>query len=216
MTIFAGVPNEFVPNTLADADEVNENNDFIKSWINGNNIDCADNIRPLGISTGCIEDGAVTEAKLATGLLDGIRTTAQARVIRATLLTVGNQSLTTVPFDNTGYESVEMHNDTVNNTRVVIPEDGVYTIKAQVKWEASAALDGKLTYAELQENGSGLMGRMTSTGSALSENVSVQVVNEKRFTAGEYIQLKVFQASGANLDTVAGAVWMTVRKVSDA
>lgn len=224
MAQFPGVPNEFVPNTLADADEVNENFDFIESWLNGKNIACDFNIADGGVEEDCIADGAVTTDKIADDavtedkIADGTTlTTPQCRAIRSSAQSVLDATATPLQFNQTVYETVEMHNDGgASLGQVNIPEDGVYSIKAQVKWENTPNLANKTTYLQLEENGSQSIGRADTTGSAFNTQVTVQVVQEKRFTAGDYVRALAYQESGGPLQTVPGGVFIVVRKVSNA
>ena len=179
------------------------------------------NLKGQRIQTDDIATGAVTAAKLATGLSptvaslifsDGtVQTTASnatntnaAQAYQTTGQSIPNDTQTAVVFDTLSFSQsspgIASMWDTAANTKLTAPVAGIYVIAASVFFE-----EGPTTgYAQLSIllNGSqyNAVSTMLFASSALVGLSAAAVI---KMNAGDYVQAMVYQSSGssASLDT---------------
>lgn len=159
-----------------------------------------------------IAAGAVGATELAT--LPAVRATGGNPSIPSfaipRLLQLPNEE-----FDQVGSgQSGEMHSTTANS-RLVAPRDGIYQVDAQVGWAANAT---GVRVALLEKNGSSLcefnriaFDRLNANadGAAYNHLSSLVALNQ-----GDYVEVCVYQTSGANLSTSGSLTFATMHYVS--
>lgn len=130
---------------------------------------------------------------------------------------ISDATLTVLNFDTEAYDSASMHDPVTNNSRITIPETGLYLVHMYVRFDATTVT---FTRARLQcrlNGATAVINHATSGASAATDNwFSVARSFERTFTAGDYIELLVIQTSGASRTTSPGnnLTGMTVRMVA--
>lgn len=130
---------------------------------------------------------------------------------------IGNNATVTLDFDTEAYDTASMHDNATNNSRITIPETGLYVVRMYVRFAAAGVT---FTRARLQcrvDGTTAVINHATSGASAVTDDwFSVERTFERTFTAGQYLELLVTQTSGASRTTSAGnnLTGMTVRFVA--
>lgn len=157
---------------------------------------------PKAVKTAALDDDAVTtgilapEAVTTNEIADSIPA---AGVSRTANLTVPHSTATVVPFNSEAFDTRGMHSNTVLNSRIVAPVDGVYLINAGVQWSFSAdAVGGRVLSVE--KNGSTLLAYDARSLDTHDASVSVQSQTASTaavLQAGDYIEMSLFQTTFA-------------------
>ena len=154
--------------------------------------------RNFPVDSSQIEDGAVTSEEVADGSLgtsEFAGSIPAARVTHSADQSVDHSSSTLLSFDEERFDSANLHDNSVNNSRLTAQVDGVYSVAVNVFWEASAtgtrnitlAKNGGLTVAAERVNA-------PSTGFTM-QSFSTMV----KLEAGDHISVFAFQDSGSTL-----------------
>ena len=127
----------------------------------------------------------------------------------------GNQSISTgtateINFDTEDFDTEGYHDNVTNNTRLTIPEDGIYVVRGQVRWADNVT--GKRT----------LTIRLNATGNSIALVDDLPTTTNFRqdigliyeFSQGDFIELRGIQDSGGNLDVVSGNTHFEIVKVT--
>ena len=119
-----------------------------------------------------------------------------------------------VPFNAEKFDTANMHDNAVNNTRITIPSTGKYAIGANIGWAVNAV---GIRSIAINSNIQGFLMALDSspaTGAVLGNSQNVSTIVE--LVAGEILELWTYQNSGAPLDIVQDStspnLW--VRKIS--
>ena len=165
-----------------------------------------DKIADGAVGAGKIADGVVGAGKIADGAVGGdkiadgaVGTTELSRTIPAVRVTkVAGQSIpsgstTTLVFDAERYDTANMHDNSTDNSRLVAPVDGIYTVTAQVGWAANTTGVREL-FIDTAD------GRVAADG-GVPNNIAFRrtLTTQVRLRAGDYVEARVFQSSGAPL-----------------
>lgn len=178
----------------------------------------------INVTLGQIVDGSLTNAKLATdikvGSLAALTTTDKSSVVASinehlasksphtvsacrvyndAVQAVANNVLTTLAFNGEFYDNDTMHNNATNNSRITITTAGKYRVSANIEIEANAT---GYRNVGLFVNGSTFMGIATMVGSSAASAI-LNVSADYNLSAGDYIQVTVFQNSGSSLNVSA-------------
>lgn len=135
----------------------------------------------------------------------------------STVESIPNNALTVVSFEAEVYDVVQagdspMHDNTTNNSRIVLRTAGTYEVSGQVTFAGSAA--GPRRVADVRKNaaGSGSGGTRIAfsqqapiASASFATSVPVPVV-EFVAAAGDYLELFGLQDTGGSLNTVATQV----------
>lgn len=125
-----------------------------------------------------------------------------ARVYRTVDLTVANNTLTAVAFNAERYDTAGYHDNSTDNERLTAPADGYYLIGGGLLWTGNAT--GR-RIIELAINGTTIIARQEVPQPGVITSVAQSVCSEYALVAGDYAELRVFQASGGNLDLIVTA-----------
>lgn len=177
--------------------------------VNGNKV--ADrsltggNIAPGTITGQNILDGSVGSADLGAGsvLPANVATIPTARVRRTAGQTIPDSSTTAIAFTTETWKTVAgMHSNTVNNSRLTAPIDGVYLITASVLWQGSNVGTRSMF---LEVDGTKAVAGQGETPPD-SNQFTQSVTTAYDLSAGDFVQVDVNQNRGSNLsiDTVTG------------
>lgn len=110
----------------------------------------------------------------------------------------GNDTVTALVFDWELYDSNSMHDNSTNNSRITIKRGGYYAINASIRWE-SVSSGGNHRTLSIYVNGNQLASDVLqpSAGSSFpTQNITMFLY----LAAGDYVEAKVSQNSGSNLD----------------
>lgn len=116
----------------------------------------------------------------------------------------------TVPWQASTEDNWGGHSNVTNNTRYTVQVAGTYRVSACITWTSNAtgtrACDIQRNGVRVSSNSSG-----ASFVEAVAGFLSVQVpAMNVVCNVGDYLEIGAFQNSGASLNTVAGACYMSV------
>lgn len=114
------------------------------------------------------------------------------RVYHSIGQTVNNASATALAFNSERYDTFGMHDTVTNNSRITFVTGGLYAVGGNVEVPAGTG-DRSL---EILLNGGTYVAMMRLAAAAGIPWVG-QVLATYKFAAGDYIQLRLYQASGA-------------------
>ena len=122
---------------------------------------------------------------------------------------ISNSTLTAITFANENFDTNNFHSTSTNTQRITIPsgKDGYYQVNGSVRWDANTT-GSRSVY--IYKNGSDV-GSNYCTPSANNPSNALSVI--LYLVAGDYIELSVFQNSGATRTVLASAGDGTVFQV---
>jgi hypothetical protein len=112
--------------------------------------------------------------------------------------TISNNTETAITFDQEIADTNTMHDNSTNNSRITIKQAGRYHIVGNIRWESSSS-SGYGRTLRITKNGTEIAAHVlipSSTISSPSQNVDIYL----NLSVNDYIELKVYQDSGGNLD----------------
>lgn len=136
------------------------------------------------------------------------------------ITTGGSEQLIGLDAEAYDWSVSAMHDLVTNNSRITIPETGLYTIFASATIAANATGRRSLT---VRKNAAGVAGAGTAVfalntgGSTGTFGTVVEGCKDYPLTAGDYIEMFMFQDSGGSLALTVGAdlyTFLGVRWVS--
>lgn len=144
------------------------------------------------VNSGKLGDRSVPPSKLAVQPV--------ARVTRTADQSITGSASVPVSWTSEVFDTQAMHSNTVNNTRLTAPIDGIYDVSANVDWAAHNDVGPRVI--TLVKNGStgiaGKGGNPISPTSTYAQDVSATVSMQQ----GDYVEVKVFQIN--DFSNVAG------------
>jgi hypothetical protein len=137
-----------------------------------------------------IADGGVGPSKIGT--IPG------ARVTRSSALATTSHAVTAVTFDQEAFDTANLHDET-NGSRLTAPIAGMYSITAAVRWAFNTT---GTRFAGISSNGTLVWVASSWIPATVGLNTRTdQVVSTiLRLSAGEFVEVMVFQDSGSSLD----------------
>lgn len=165
--------------------------------INGN-IE-SPNIADGAVTTPKIADNAVTAAKIPNqGLTSAeLGMVYSTHVFNSTVTSIPNGAVTYVNFDSERFDTDGMHSISADTGRITFVNTGIYAIGANIGLVAGTGR----RIVDIMLNGTKELVRIDMTPSGGEFTVSPTTVYS--FTAGDYIQVRIYQASGGALNTFA-------------
>lgn len=125
-----------------------------------------------------------------------------ARIYKSTDQSISNNTTTAITFDTERWDTDSFHEGVTNPTRLTIPYTGYYVFGAGLEWATAATASRREIFI-----------RMNGTTRLVDDEVGVAVGNTANprmncasyysFTAGDYIEMMVFQNSGGALNANA-------------
>jgi hypothetical protein len=123
------------------------------------------------------------------------------RVYSDAAQSIGNNSNTIVTFNQEVDDAGGMHDNSSNNSRITIPagQGGLYIVSAIVMWAHNAT--GQ-RHCEFFLNGGTSLAFYTCNGVVGDSGASLALTGTilREFDAGDYIEIRVYQASGGSLN----------------
>jgi hypothetical protein len=133
-----------------------------------------------------IGGGAVGTSELSSSI-------PAVRVTRNSNQTISNNTWTALAFDTEHYDTAAMHDNTTNNNRLTAPVTGIYLITAHLDWA-------------YQQQGTRELSVWSGTTIANSGPYfgpgPEEITTQARLTAGQSVELHVYQNGGGNLDVL--------------
>jgi hypothetical protein len=132
-----------------------------------------------------IANKAVTPSKLAT--------VPAARATNSAPVPIPDSVITALPLDAESFDTANLHSNTVDNTRLTAPIDGIYVIGGHVSWPSGTgdraiflAVTAGITFARVA----------ATSGPAYGAEAKQTVSAVYKLNAGDYVELEAQQASG--------------------
>ena len=144
-------------------------------------------------SASTVSDNAITTAKFAT--------LPAARVTDSDGQSIANSATTAVNLNAETFDTAALHDNVTNNTRLTAPVDGLYYITGSVRWENNVA--GR-RIAMINHSADGQIARdavSPNNNSTFGPEQDVDTIY--RMTAGQFVELHVFQDSPGALNVVS-------------
>lgn len=142
-----------------------------------------------------ISDAQITDVRELARIANG--DPPAARVTRGTAQTIGNGGFAAMSWSSANYDDDEMWSAGAP-TRLTAPRDGRYNIGGAVTWSSNAS---GTRAVQLRVNGSVVLCAIDTP--AISGAMSMAIFDQYELSAGDYVELYVYQSSGGNLDVAA-------------
>jgi hypothetical protein len=141
-----------------------------------------------GVTAGTGLSGGGTSGAVTLSVLSSA-----ARVYNNAALSVGSGATAVLTFNSEIYDNDSIHSTSSNTSRLVVQDDGTYLIVGNVEWDSNTS--GTLRTLGIRLGGSTTIANTANAPAAtLRQNVSAVY----SLTAGQYVELTVYQDSGAN------------------
>jgi hypothetical protein len=181
---------------------------------------CFDNIKQAAstTATGVTELSTDTEAKAMTDTARSLTPSNLAAVfigaqgMQSSVTSISSGSWTTVAFNTEGWDDAAFHDNVTNNSRLTIPSggDGRYLITAGA--EMAMTDNGDYGIAIPLNGTRGTCVEYHDDG-ALTENSKLSISCIFNLAATNYVELQLFQQSGAAKNTVAANTTLTIQRL---
>jgi len=124
-----------------------------------------------------------------------------ARVYNNAALTIANITTTALTFNSERIDTHAIHSTSSNTSRLTAPTEDIYIITGHIQWQSNAT-GTRTLYIRL--NGTTYISILFFANlTANSQSMTVSAVHY--LAAGDYVELVVYQDSGANRDVLSGA-----------
>ena len=147
--------------------------------------------------------GAVlTEAQLDT-LSDDISFLAnkpRVRVYNSAAISIPHDTATALTFNSERFDTDTMHSTAVNTGRITFTTAGTYLVGATLQFADNATGNRQVA---IRLNGSTLLDVRTFPAYSTGGGSMLGTATLYAFSAGDYVEVRVYQNSGAALDVVA-------------
>lgn len=139
-----------------------------------------------------LSPGAVTPGKIGT--------IPAVRAKFTTAASIPNSTLTLAALGAEDFDTANMHSTSSLTSRLVAPITGIYQVSGRVNW---AGVASGMRIADLYRNGS-LVGNLVAGPNSGNNAMAQSFASLVRLTAGQYVELVLFQNSGGAVDGGAG------------
>jgi hypothetical protein len=130
----------------------------------------------------------------------GVATTNSVCAYNSADISIANNSETVLTFDSERWDTNSLHSTASNTSRLTAPIDGVYAISVNLEFDTNNTGN---RYFVVKLNGATYLAApaINATGGGL--NTGMSFVRQYKLTAGDYIEVYVFQNSGGSLNIKA-------------
>lgn len=125
----------------------------------------------------------------------------QCRVNDDSTQSINNASTTAINFDNEDFDTDTMHDTSTNNTRITFTTAGKYLIGACIGFAGHATGYRQIS---IRQDGSATLAYHAYIG-LVATTLYMNIITIAEFSAAEYVELMVYQNSGAGLNTARDA-----------
>jgi hypothetical protein len=135
----------------------------------------------------------------------------QARVFNSANISIPTGTVTALTFNSERYDNGGLHSTSANTGRLTAPITGLYVIGGNVRFAANAT---GIRNALIRLNGTTFIATDTRQATGGGNATDLPLETQYQLTAGDFLELVVFQDSGGALNVTAGAnfspeFWMT-------
>lgn len=146
--------------------------------------------------------------------IGGSAAASYARVFRSTTQALATDTEVVISFDSESADTAAYHDTVTNPQRLTAPSTGVYRMLGQVTFASNAT---GIRAVDLRVNGTAYIandGKNPLSGLATRVQVDSGPI---ALTAGDYVEIVAFQASGGSLDASSGSgsTFATIERVGD-
>jgi hypothetical protein len=152
-----------------------------------------------------LRDGSIADLNFQRLAQDMNPPVPQARVFTSAAISMANGAVTVVTFDSESFDNGAVHSTTSNTSRLTAPITGVYLIGETHIWAAS--LVGE-RYADILANGGSVLSTQRYSTAASSGVSNFSQTTMYQLTAGQYVELRVYQNTGGALNLDSATFWM--------
>lgn len=119
---------------------------------------------------------------------------------------LANDTWDEINFNAEAYDSHGAHDNSTNNSRIGVPESGLYDIRISVEFEANATgsrrVNVRKNAAGSQTSGTSLRFKVVNAVAGAGNETTVDMSFEAQLVAGDYIEVFCHQTSGGPLDVI--------------
>lgn len=142
------------------------------------------------------EDGVTpVDASRLNNIESGVADHDCCMVTKIAAQTIATASYVAIAFDSELKDTATMHDNSTNPSRITVPSAGIYLVTGCVEFDLNAM--GERVVA-IRRNGTTVASNQNLGTGDIYDKVSISAIVE--CTAGQYIELFVWQNSGDNLD----------------
>jgi hypothetical protein len=159
-----------------------------------------------GDLTGTYPDPSIASG--AVGTADLSSTIPAARVGGAGSQAVASHVLTSVNFPIEDYDTADLHSTSANTSRLTAPVAGIYRVSVNLVWESNPIGQRELIFelnptSPLVHHSPGWVTAPATAGDMQ------QLSTEVKLAAGDFVEVRVLQSSGASLNVTANFFTMS-------
>jgi hypothetical protein len=164
-------------------------------------------VAPSGLTGSDVAADSLTSSDIgagAVGTAEQATSIPAARISRPSFQGVTPSTDTTVNFTSEAYDTASMHS-TAHLSRLTVPVTGIYELGAHVNWDLNFS---GYRVARLIRNGS--PNSLAEEAIDASVPADQNVTTVERLTAGDYVEVDVYQTSGntRNLTAELSITWL--------
>lgn len=119
---------------------------------------------------------------------------------RTTPQSITNNTLTTLSFNTEMYDTDTMHDNTTNPERITFTTAGIYIVTLNCTWKKNTTGD---RIAQIRKGGTDILAYESKDAGGADLFVGHSITIEDTFSAGNYVEARVQQTSGAALNIIA-------------
>jgi hypothetical protein len=157
-----------------------------------------------------IGPGAVASSEVADkslGTTEFATSIPAARITRTSSQGINSLTNTKANFNSEDYDTAGLHSTSSNLDRLTAPVTGIYEVSAQIYWDVNSIGYRSIC---LQRNGSAPPCLARDVGTPVNGSLYQNVSTVERLTAGEYVDVDVYQTSGGlrTFNPEASMTWL--------
>jgi hypothetical protein len=124
-----------------------------------------------------------------------------ARVYNDANISIPTGAVTTLTFNSEHYDYGDLHSTVANTSRLTAPTGGIYYIAGHITFNASAV--GRRQLYLFQDGATYI--NITGQDASAAGNTFMSIDTKCYLSSGSYVELRVYQDTGGNLDVVLGS-----------
>lgn len=129
-----------------------------------------------------------------------------ARATRTTAQSIANDTWTAISLDGETWDTGALHDGGTNPSRITVGESGLYVATAAATFAVHSA---GARYAAIAVNGTRIY-QAPHPAQRTDTDISLRVMDVLSLTAGDYVELHVYQNRGGALDVRANGAYLSV------
>jgi hypothetical protein len=161
----------------------------------------ADTLTSSDIAAGAVGSSEVANGSLGTADFQSL--IPAARVTRTGAQNIPRNSVTTLTFNSERYDTIGMHSQTTNLSRLTAPVRGIYAVTAQVRWEG---VGSGIRCLDLRRSGAEVVAAQCWDAPTIvdpDQNVSTMV----SLAPGDFVEVRALQSCCDTLPILKGSAF---------